>query len=296
MIPQNLITALPFWDLKEKQTFRQSFCEGNLGYIECRYDRMLPFTVLHTPETSPSSIYLVQKDGERALKIDGLLADSTTTDGGLGYIFFDGALDINQATSVTEYSNGGDNPTTWDVFGSTTWADWVCDGGFYYIEMAVGSERYYSELMRISDFPEFSENPAVDTLSRIRIEGTNICAIGDLPATLNANKLFIDAKTSSPEYLIEKEVATDGNEEETAVWVKFKKRYKVTFLAIETVIDWVASLPLYGGNVNISDQYGFQGVVTDIEVDVSWPDDFGGCVAQVELSFSREYFSQTGCC
>jgi len=296
MVPQNLITALPIWDKKEKQTFRQSYCGGSIGAIECRYDRIVPWTIMHTPAATPNFVYLVQKDGQQAIKVDGLISINTQTVGGIGYVYFEGGTDINQATSVTKYSNGGDNPTTWDSAGSTTWGNWVCEGGEYYLEFSIGSNRYYTELMRLSDFPEFSDDPTNNTTTRVRIEGTNICPVGNLPAALNANKLFIEGKTADPEYLLEKDVAKDGQEEESPVWVKYKKRYKVTFHVIETVADWVASLPLYGGNVNVTDQYGTQETVSDITVEITWPEEFNGCLAQIEFTYSITYLSQTGCC
>lgn len=296
MVPQNLITALPFWDKMEKQTFRQSFGAG-LGDIECRYDRMLPFTVMHTPIASPNFIYLVRKDGLRAINIGALISVTTATHDGKGYLYYAAGTDHNQSTSITEYSGDtSDNPTTWDVFGSTTWANWVCDGGEYYLEISIGLARYYSELMRISDFPEQTADPTNENLARVRIEGTNLCVIGDLPAALNVNKIFLDAKTSDPQYEIEREVAKDGQEEEFAVWAKMKKRYNITFHAIESVVDWLHSLVLYGDNVSVLDQYGFQASISDIEIKTTWPEDFDGWLARVDFSYSISYFSATGCC
>lgn len=296
MIPHNLLTALPFWDKMKKQSFRQPYAGTDIGAIECRYDRMLPFTIKHTPAAAPNFIYLVRKDGLRAINFGTLISASNTTVDGKGYIFYSAGSDHNQATSITEYSADGSNPTIWDVYGTTTWADWVCDGGLYYLEISIGSSRYYSELMRISDFPETTADPTNPNVSRVKIEGTNLCAVGDLPATLNANKLFIDGNTSDPQYVLEKEVAKDGQDEESPVWVKLKKRYRVRFHAIEPVADWVASLPLYGDNVNLTDQYGYQAAITDIEVDVSWPEQFNGHLALVEMSYTITYLSQTGCC
>lgn len=308
MIPHNLLTALPFWDKKEKQTFRQPYCKGPIGAIQCRYDRMLPFTLKHNPETAPNFVRLVSVNPSspggtiNAINLHTLITVLTTTaddaDGDSnGYIYHEGSLDINPATTVNEYnSDQSDNPDTWDSVGTTTWADFVCDGGYYYIEISVGSSRYYSELIQISDFDEQGTTPDNMNKTRLRIEGTNLCPVGELAATLNVNKLFVDSYTSEPEYSITKEVAKDGQAEETPVWVKYKKRYVARFHAIETVIDWLHSLVLYGDNVSVTDQYGYQASISDIGIQVSWPTEFDGCVGLVEFSYSITYLSQTGCC
>ena len=290
MVPQNLISALAFWDAKENQTFRRSYCGSDIGAILCRYDRLLPFIIMHTPAAAPNFVYLVQEDGTRAINLGPLITVNSATIGGVGYLFYEGSSDINQSTSVTQYTADGD---VWDSFGSTTWGNWVCDGGKYYIEVSAGSSRYRSELMQISDFPE--EGAGSGTLKHTRIEAINSCPVGNMPASMVSHKLFIEGHLNDPAYLFDKEVAKDGQEEEAPVWVKFKKRYKITFLAIETVADFMASLLLYD-LVLVTDLNGWKNEVTDKEVDVSWPEDSNGCVAQIEFSFSITYLSQTGCC
>ena len=291
MVPQNLISALAFWDTKASQTFRQSYCDPSLCAIPCRYGRLLPFILKHTPAGAPNFVYLVQEDGTRAIDLGPLITVNSATIAGIGYIYFEGPFDINQATPVTQYSDDGGD--VWDVFGSTTWGNWVCDGGRYYIEISIGSSRFRSELLLISDFPE--EGAGSGTLKHTRIEAINSCPVGEMPASIMAHKLFIEGAPNDPIYLFDKEVAKDGQEEETAVWMKLKKRYKITFLAIETVADWVASLLLYD-IVLVTDLNGWKMPVYDIEVDVSWPEDSNGCLAQVEFSYAVTYLNQTGCC
>lgn len=292
MVPQNLITALPVWDAKEKQTFRQAGA-SELGAIECRYDRLLPWTILRTPAATPTYVYLVAQNSLTALNITSLLSMSSTTVNSKGYAFFQGSVDINQATAVTDYRwiSGA-----WSANTTKTWAQFVGDGGYFYLEFSFSGTKFYSELMRITDFPEVCDDPANECSARVKIEGTNLCPIGDLPGTLNANKLFIDGNTSDPDYVLDKEVAKDGQEEETPLWVKLKKRYKIIFFAVEPVVDWLHTLPLYGDNVSVTDQYGYTASISDIEVDESWPEEFGGWLARVEFSYAITYLSQTGCC
>lgn len=291
MVPQNLITALPIWDAKEKQTFRLA---GNTdGSIECRYDRMLPWTILRSPAATPTYVYLVKKDGLTALSITALLSMSSSTEDGNGYAYFEASVDINQASAQTDYRwiSGA-----WSANTTKTWAQFVEAGAEYYLEFSFSGTKFYSELMRINDFPESADLSESCIGSRVKIEGTPLCAVGDLPASLNVNKLYIDANTSDPQYIIEREVAKDGQEEETAVWVKMKKRYNITFHAIETVVDWLHSLVLYGGNVSVTDQYGFQSTIADIEIETSWPEEFNGWLAEVKFSYTVTYLSGTGCC
>jgi len=294
MVPQNLITALPIWDSRDKQTFRNAQFNTGIGLVECRYDRMLPW-IIKQAASVPTYVYLVAENDLTALDITSLMSMLTDTWNGNGYAYFEGSVDINQASAVTDYRWIAG---AWSANTSKTWAQFVTPGSNYYLEFSFGGVKFYSELMKISDFPEFSDDASGGCAGspRTRIEGTNACNIGDLPPTLSAQKLFVDAPTSEPEYVIEKDVAKDGQDEESPVWVKYKKRYKIVIYTTESVADWLASLPLYGASVNVADQYGYQSAVTDIEVGVTWPEDFSGMVALVEFSYSITYLSQTGCC
>ena len=292
MVPQNLITALPFWDAKEKQTFRAFYCKGveQIGAIQCRYDRMLPWTI-QGHSSAPTYVYLVKQDGSAALNITSLLTTAGLTENGINYRYHSGALDINQAAGVQDYRwvSGA-----WQANTTKTWSDFVCDGGYYYLEVSFGGTKYYSELMRVVDFPEFSEGPGTNA-SRVRIEAYSTCLLGDFPAGGTSQKLFIDAATSEPEYVTDREVAKDGNEEESVLWAKVKKVYKVQWLAPETVADFIATLPLYN-IVNVTDQNGFQSAVTDVGYKITWTEDGSGCLALVEFTYTVEAITTTWCC
>lgn len=291
MVQQNLVTSLPIFDAREKQTFRQA--KDTNGAIPCRYDRILPFTIKRTPAAAPTYIYAVKYGDQSALDITTLLTINTGTVGGVGFAYWAYGTDHSQVTAVTDYRwiSGA-----WSANTTKTWAQFFSEGEFFYLEFSFSGTKFYSELMMLSDFPETTTDPSAECGSYVRIEGTNLCAVGDLPAGLNMNKLFIEGKTSDPEYLTEKDVAEDGQNEETPTWIKLKKRYKIIFHATEPVVDWLTTLPLYGDNVNVVDQYGYQATIKDIVVEVTWPPEFQGWLAQVEFNYSITYITTTGCC
>lgn len=286
-----MMTALPMWTAKEFQTFRRHYSQGKESFaaINCRYDRLLPW-IIKNQGSAPTYVYLVKKDGSQAIDIAGLLSTSNASHGGVDYCFFEGALDLNQATDCNKFSWDG---SSWNLIGDSTWPNFVEDGAFYYLEFSFGGTKYWSELIRISDFPEFASDPT-GCNGMVRIECASACAVGGVPP-LGGQKLFIDGETSDAEYSLEREVATDGNNDETSVWVKSKKRYTVKFYAIETVADFVSTIPLYSV-VNITDQTGFQTAVTDVDFQITWPQDQGGALALVELSYAVQYINQTHCC
>lgn len=314
-IPQRLPTALPFhfvpdltgsdqWVATAKrQTFRHSYCNisDQEAAIQVRFDRLLPMVL--PSDSLPVSILLVKKDAE---DYDGATpvghADITplvtfspfTFDFGSGdvdFIEYAGSSDINQATSIDTFDGSPD---------TSTWADWVENGGFYFFILEFAdATRAYSELIQISDFPEFGQDPD-QCYSRTRIEATSNCPLDDMPPLPFATqKLFVLAPTSRPEYEYTNEPATDGKEEEKMLWTKVKKRWKISFYAIETVCDFCAMLPLYAQSENglfITDTYGVGGPVKDVTVEVSWPEETNDCLALVEIGFTRTFADYMDCC
>lgn len=260
------------------------------GAIECRYDRLLPFLIEYSPATEPNYVYLVSRDGLHAISLADLITVTTDTVDGVGYLYHIGAVDINQSTTVAKKIFDD----VWDSDGTTTWADFVCDGGYYYLEVAFGEGDYFqSELLHIVDFPEFSEDVDSPTKTRVRFECVGNCTIaGVVSAAVNTSqKVFLNARTAQPEYPTEKLAKKD----ETILWAKIKKRHTVKFWAIETVLDFFATMPLYE-TVDFTDQYGVRSVISDIEVKATWNDDGGDCVADVEVSFIRDFVEYSGCC
>lgn len=71
------------------------------------------------------------------------------------------------------------------------------------------------------------------------------------------------------------------------------------FNATEAVADFCSLIPLFSTNdsgVYITDTYGVSGPVKDLEVEISWPEEFGGCLAKVDLYFTRDFTDFENCC
>ncbi len=317
-LPQNLPTAVPFfgkhgagadadqWYIdSRKQTFRHSYCnvEPEAIAIQSRYDRLLPFVIKKDTSSSLIAVLLVEKNatGFDTVNINGhaditaLVTVNTITHDGQDYFEFAGGVDINQATAFD--ANSVDDPTPI----TTNWADWVQPNGLYYlIILLANGTRFYSELLQVVDFPEFSEIPDDRCLSRVRIECTNTCEIGGIPPVVFASqKLFIDYPTSKPTYPFKEERGEDGNGNEKLYWRNTKKRWTVSFYAIETIADFCSLLPSYAAiptGVNITDTYGVQSAVTDVEVEISWPEETLACLALISISFTRDFVAFNACC
>lgn len=307
MIKQNLLSALPFFTTQGMQTFRHPAAEGHKSKlaIACRYDRLLPWTIKHTPAATPNQVLLCKADGSEAIKLDTIITVSTQTIDSVGYVYHEGSADVNTpSTTVNKYTGDtSDTPITWDGAGTTTYAAFVGDGGYFYLDISIGSgpaTRYFSELMEIRKFEEFSSLASgCTTFPHARIEAVTDCAIGDMFPAGIANKIFVlNGSVRAPQYPIDREVATDGDGNETPLWTRMRKVYAVGMLCTETVADWAASLPLYtgGGKFNITDETGWQTSGTVEGVTVDWPDNYNGMVAEVEIRFSIEAFTQSGCC
>ena len=298
-VAQNLPSAFPFFNALHKQTARHSYCRGmeDLIAIECRLDRLLPFVIKQTPATAATDVYLVKQNGLSAIVITSLLTTlQEDTLNGVGYTYFWGNADINQATTVNLLSRSSVD-SAWGLAGDSSWGSFACDGGLYYIEIEIGTSTYQSELIRLSDFPEFaSEGESDNSYTRTRIVALSNCEVAGVPTTqLNLEqKLFVNAR-AFPEYEEEREVATDGEDEESTLWAKITKRYTLRFYATETVADFCKTLPLYS-TVNISDQYGVATNVYNIEVEVTWPEEGNYCAALVEMKFQRDFASNSECC
>ena len=313
-IPQNLPCAFPLWHTPEttgsanwvataqKQTFRHSYCNIDPAEIalQVRYDRFVPMVA--EIDESPTKIYLVEYDSpnpyatipNECADVTALFSFSTFSEAMRDFIEFPGSVDINQATTFTAYS---------DKFApggvSRTWATYVKNQGLYFLILEFSDTRMYSELFQLVDFPEFAVMPDTCT-SRLRIECVNNCPIGDLPSTNFApHKIFVKDPTSQPTYPTEKSVATNGKRQEKITWAGVKKRWKVSFNATEAVADFCSLIPLFSTNdsgVYITDTYGVSGPVSDLEVEISWPEELGGCLARVDLFFTREFIDFENCC
>jgi hypothetical protein len=295
-VPQNLITSLAFFTDKSFQTFRQSYCSGvPFVDLEARLDRLVPF-IIKRPNTSTAAVdyvYLVRKDGTRALDItSGLAGLGAAVFGSNAFIYWQAAVDIPD-NEFDEFSWSG---SAWGNVGEKAYSSFVDCSGFY-LEVKDGATTYYSESFQIGAFPEFAETPDSDELTRLRIAGVLSCYAGQLPPDQVEQKLYINARCSDPNWTVSKDVSKFPADEEKSLWAKVRKSYKVVFYATETVCDWLATLCLYESNgvLTFCDQYGVDSTIYDVEFRYTWDDAGNGCVCRVELSFVRD-FSETICC
>jgi hypothetical protein len=303
MTSQNLVTALPFFVSRDAQTYRQPYMNGYVeaGAIPMRYIRILPFTIKVGSGDSVNFVYLVNRAGTRAMKIDGLFTIESLTDGSDKYVFCSAGTDVNPLTSVPHYSSDPeDNPYIWDSIGTTIWASFVVPGDMYYIEASIGSTRYHSELVQIFDIEEFGPdlcNPFV------RLEAISACPVGDAGSTVNAEKLFVmRGAVNDPEYQITRKVQTDGLGNEKPIFQRLRKVHRLQVDCIESVADWLNTIALYIGasepayQLNITDESGYQRQVAIESVQTSWPAEYNGALARVDLFFYDYEIVQTGCC
>lgn len=290
---QNLPASLPIWDNWRKQTFRMPFCGGSpVVNMWARNDRILPWIIMgETAE--PDYVYLVNEATTNALNITDLLTILTGSEGGNDYVYFEGSEDINQSADCEE--RNGWNGSTWTTTpGDNTYGAFVQCGYSYYLEFKFGSNYYYSELFTIRDFGEFSDNPTSEDFTFCRIDAATSCMIDDMPP-LGVQKLFVPGYTVEPEYPVDETVSTDGMKRKKVLSAVMSKRYKLRWFAPESVADFCATLPLYT-TVTITDQYGLQTAVRDVEFRPSWGEDNGnGCACLCELSFTRDFISFECC-
>lgn len=307
MLKQNALVALPFFTQESYQTFRHPSADGlrdNMAIL-CRSDRLLPIIIKRTPPATFTKVYLCSADTKVALNITSLISGTATqTIDGVGWVYNPGSTNLGGG-QVPKHAGTGSNPITWGTtIGDQSIEAFVGSGGYFYLDIQIGSTRYFSELLYMADIPEFPElSDGCSSFPFVRLEATTQCDIGDyFPAGLNvSNKVFIkNGGVYSPQYEVERVVSEDGNGTEDALWVKLKKIYSVILYCPESVADWAASLVLYRGNpippLNVTDEHGFQYPATIENVSVQWPDQFNGIVAEVDLQFSITPVTQTGCC
>lgn len=292
-INQVIPTALPIFPSKNLQSFRLNNCMGldTAGAIQMRKSRFLPWIIQRPVAATPSSIFLVKKGDLEVANVTSMFSGMTSftdTASGLKYACYIGNSDINVNTSLSV--------TIEDAVTTMTYNQFVCSGDFFYLRFHFGSDKHYSELLQIVDFPEFSDDPNSD-LARIRIEAVNSCPIGEIPVAPDGTpqKIFLNTMAEEPDYEPEFKMKENGQKEERPLWAKVKKKYKIRAYCYETVCDFLNILPLFP-IVNITDECGLQSPAFDIECKTTWPDEGNKCLALVEITFAREFIPKTDCC
>lgn len=304
-LKQNALVALPFFPQESYQTFRHPSAQGvwDSMAILASINRLPSIIIQKTPAASPSKIYLCAVDAKVALDITPLVAGgSTATIDGKGWFYNPGAT--LGATEVTKVTGSGENPTTWGAAtGDQSISSFVGGGRYVYLDVLLGGARFFSELMYMADIPATPElSSGCGAFPFVLLEAETECNIGEyFPGNLTTNKVWIkNGGVYAPQYRVDRVVAEDGNGEEEPLWVKFKKIYSVILYCPESVADWAASLVLYRNGddppLKVWDEHGHMYEAVIENVSVTWPDNLNSVVAEVDLQFSINAVTQTGCC
>jgi len=128
----------------------------------------------------------------------------------------------------------------------------------------------------------------------ILIEYSNSTDFGDiLYQNTFANKIYLDADVSKPEYELVEDGTENGDGEFFPDFQKWSKKYSITFYAQEFLLDALTLMALHN-QINITLKNGESSNVNDIEIDYTWDSNIE-CWAEVVITFSTMYISQTGC-
>ncbi len=305
-LKQNALVALPFFPEESYQTFRHPAADDvweSLAILSPR-DKLVPIIIQRTPAATPSKIYLCAAEAKVALDITLLVGGgSTATIDGKGWFYNSGAT--LGASECPKVAGTGSNPITWGApSGDQTIDEFIATYPYVYLDIQIGASRFFSELLYMADVPEFPElTDGCGNFAYVRLEAITACNIGTyFPAELDVNNtVYIkNGGVYAPQYRVDRVVAEDGNGEESPLWVKFKKIYNVTLYCPESVADWAASLVLYRNDgdatLKVHDEHGhlYEAIVENVTV--QWPDTLNSIVAEVNLEFSIEAVTQTGCC
>lgn len=205
-------------------------------------------------------------------------------------------LDTYDDTTLYWYSYAGDavvDPT--DTIapaggGSPTFRQWIesYGGGPFYMQVSAGTGG--GATLRYTEWFYFDDIVTGDPTSlcnRVVLEWYDTtCTIANLvyPDLTIRNKLYIPAEVGLPVYQYDEDGQEDGDKEVDPVFQKVSKRSRIDFVGPEYITEALALLPLHS-NVRITDQFGYEFDLDNIEVDD--PDWVHGCMAKIGFSFSH---------
>jgi len=108
-----------------------------------------------------------------------------------------------------------------------------------------------------------------------------------------ANKLYLDADVSKPEYELLEDGIENGDGEFIPTFQKWAKKYSIEFYAQEFLVDALTLMALHD-QINVTLKNGESSNVTDIEIAYEW-DSTIECWAKVTIKFSTSYITRTKC-
>jgi len=266
---ERLLTALPFYDDRGKQAFRQEKCFRNLKTFQQLTDltHLPPFEIMTGCTGTPCSgstwdLYDVT---------DTLVLDLE----GVGY-------DI--CTLIDNYTglNIDDDYREWFVYEGGAFVANL-PTGLHYIKATIGSCEYYSEVFNICTYSD-----------KIILDYGHTCDIHNIIYRDEfQNKIVFPEKVdlSKPTYEpIKTGIVRDGRlfiDKTTA-----KKIYKMVFYAPEYMADAMSILHLHD-TITITNKDGDTMVVDEVNAN---PVPFNNCFFRIDLEFISEPFTASNCC
>jgi len=130
----------------------------------------------------------------------------------------------------------------------------------------------------------------------IRLEFGNTCDIGNILFSNGFRPIvYLDQEIGYPQYPIEKEMETDGDKQENAMWQKWQKRYSLTIIGDEPYLDGITVIQLCDDvwitNPVTNIEYKIKDIVFD---EVSWNEDDG--LGTVKINYSISEIIVSNCC
>lgn len=133
-----------------------------------------------------------------------------------------------------------------------------------------------------------------------KLEWTNACDICDIFYQDDFKQVFyIDSDKnrmcgalSEPQYPLEEEAITNGDGVEIPIFQRLEKRYQLSFLANEYMLDALTMLPMHS-DVTLTDPDGNSSLIYDIQVT---PGTWSGRFIPVVVSFVTHRFVKTKRC
>ena len=190
-LKQNALVALPFFPEESYQTFRHPAADDvweSLAILSPR-DKLVPIIIQRTPAATPSKIYLCAAEAKVALDITLLVGGgSTATIDGKGWFYNSGAT--LGASECPKVAGTGSNPIAWGASsGDQTIDEFIATYPYVYLDIQIGTSRFFSELLYMADVPEFPElTDGCGNFAYVRLEAITACNIGTyFPAELDVN-------------------------------------------------------------------------------------------------------------
>lgn len=209
------------------------------------------------------------------------------------------SLPIQVTFTVTAWSGSG---TAQVQLGSGT-PTAITGNGTYTV---TGSTGYSGRIFFLSDNTrEFKlDDVIVSALSNdsmkcsLMLEWKSDCDFGNIyygSGFFNRLYLPTDAPLGEPTYKITREGTTNGDGDFVEQFRKRQKIYQVEIgLVPEFIVDALMDMQIHPIKKIYLNDCGGYGIISDVSVAATW--EFGGCFANVKITFALDEIVETGCC